>query len=396
MSPPDASAVLSKALEIEQVLSRYDGKNISLYVGGCGFSLFYNKLYELTKNESFQKKSNRWIQFAIENLSTQEIGSSFCGGAAGVAWYLEFLRQKNIIEFDDDFLKELDVTIYDNALDLLHKGKYDFLHAGGGPILYALRKAGDERALSFLKSAVACLDSTKIGLNAGIAWKDLFNEQSTETYNLGMSHGVPSIVNLLLRVHTKGILSRRVALLIEQSLSWILSCRQHENSLSRYATYSKKNQENNEGPSRLAWCYGDLGIGWIFWQAGCLFNNQEWKNEALDIINKSVTRIDPLENPYLDAGICHGTAGIAHFFNRFYEVTNNQDCRARHFFWIRETLSQAKFSDGFAGYKYFNPYIEGKMAPAYSFLDGICGTGVVLLDYLKKDSDWDECFLLSM
>jgi lantibiotic modifying enzyme len=97
-----------------------------------------------------------------------------------------------------------------------------------------------------------------------------------------------------------------------------------------------------------------------------------------------------------DAGICHGTAGIAHIFNRLYRTTKQYRFQEAANYWCLETLKMSKFEDGFAGYKTWHTEEYGGWQPCNNLLEGIAGIGLSLLSFvMPEDPAWDECLLLS-
>ena len=56
------------------------------------------------------------------------------------------------------------------------------------------------------------------------------------------------------------------------------------------------------GYSRLAWCYGDLGIGIILYQAAKTFNDVELENFALEVLLHTTTRKEIEQTQAFDAG----------------------------------------------------------------------------------------------
>ena len=148
--------------------------------------------------------------------------------------------------------------------------------------------------------------------------------------------------------------------------------------------------------SRLAWCYGDLGIASAFWQTGKNNNNTEWKQEAIDILLHTAQRLNTKENLIMDAGICHGAAGVAHIFNRFYKETGIKEFDEARWYWLDQTLQMAKPGTGLAGYQVWNH--KAGWQNEYGLLEGIAGIGLALAGFLTEDVqdlDWDQCLLLS-
>ena len=144
---------------------------------------------------------------------------------------------------------------------------------------------------------------------------------------------------------------------------------------------------------RLAWCYGDLGIGMALWQSGKAVDNKGWKEKGLEILLQSTKRRDLKESLVSDAGICHGSAGVALIFRRMYLETCIEEFNEATNYWITKTLDFAHFVDGLAGYK---TKLASEWKCDYSLLTGISGIGLVLLSYIENNQQkWDEILLLS-
>lgn len=143
----------------------------------------------------------------------------------------------------------------------------------------------------------------------------------------------------------------------------------------------------------MGWCYGDLGVALAMWQAGKVMNQTKWKDKALEVFLYATTRKDPDTEFVKDAGICHGSAGLAMIFRRMYLETGIEEFKTATDHWINETLKNARFEDGLAGYKRLT--MDG-WENDYSLIMGIAGIGLVLISYLTNDAqEWDELFLLS-
>jgi hypothetical protein len=72
------------------------------------------------------------------------------------------------------------------------------------------------------------------------------------------------------------------------------------------------------GPSR--WCLGDLSIAVALLAASEAFEHRQWYDTALE------SALTASEHPtefsgVIDAGLCHGAAGVGHVFNRLHGKT---------------------------------------------------------------------------
>lgn len=94
-----------------------------------------------------------------------------------------------------------------------------------------------------------------------------------------------------------------------------------------------------------------------------------------------------------DAGICHGSAGIAMIYRRMYLETGLNEFKETTMYWIQQILNFATFKNGLAGYK---TLIKDGWICDYTLLMGISSIGLVLLSYIEDNQQsWDELFLLS-
>jgi lantibiotic modifying enzyme len=132
------------------------------------------------------------------------------------------------------------------------------------------------------------------------------------------------------------------------------------------------------------------------WQAARTIQNKEWECIALDILLHTTTRKNPAKERVIDGGICHGSSGIAHIYNRLYQSTGIDVFRDAAIHWIDDTLAKAQFIDGIAGYKTWHSPKYGGWITHTGLLEGVSGIGLVLLSFISDiEPRWDECLLLS-
>jgi hypothetical protein len=94
-----------------------------------------------------------------------------------------------------------------------------------------------------------------------------------------------------------------------------------------------------------------------------------------------------------DAGICHGSAGIAMIYRRMFIDTKLDFFSCATKYWLNQTSNFSVFDDGLAGFK---TCTGNNWENDYSLLTGISGIGLLFLSYLREDQQyWDEIFLLS-
>ena len=392
-----------KITNIFNIVSKADNfiSSIGLLSGKMGLplSLF---IYAVHSHHSKPKRQGLRIIDAVfkEIEQSQNYIFSFCNGLAGIGWTLEHLEQKGYAKYNTNILLEdFDSVLSDVLEHEMKKGNYDFLHGAIGIVLYFISRIHkNEKLLPVLQKFIVHLnDLSEKQPNGSIKWRSVIDYETKKTvYNISLSHGMASIAAILSRLYAiKGLDKKMVEKLLQDCINYIL---EQEIDKDRYGTffpsYALESTEYLHG-SRLAWCYGDLGIAMALWQAGVALQNETWKNKALEVLLFAAEKRKDLEkNMVKDAGLCHGTAGIGHIFYRAWWNTQLLEFKNAADYWFEQTLKISTFADGLAGYKTWHGK-EGWINE-YDLLTGIAGIGLALLTYYHEiEPTWDECLLLS-
>jgi lantibiotic biosynthesis protein len=375
----------------------------SLMVGNTGVALFLYYYWLYTKDDKYLEKGNALI-LEILNLNRHPFYQqhSLCNGSAGFMWAIDHLISNGFIEGDcNELFSEKEPSLNTLMENDIKEGKYDFLHNALGVALYFLNRR-NPRSITYIESLILELERTAEKDIHGLKWKSYENLKSRtkEQYNTGLSHGIASIIAFLGKVNENGILKNKTKDLIYEAVSFLLSLKSDNpniNNESFFPSVVLPNNTGNDHNSRLAWCYGDLGIGIVLWQVAKISQNEEWENMAINLILQTGSRRDPKKTSVIDAGICHGSAGIAHIYNRMYQHTGIEAFKDYAIYWLNDILNKAVFTDGLAGYKAFHPEKEdNNWIQQLGMLEGIAGIGLVLLSSITDiEPKWDECLLLS-
>lgn len=361
-----------------------------LYNFVCGQTITLDRFYEDANNK------------LIEILSQQNkiAHYSFCIGVAGFFWAYNFFIKNNFINTGINITHNY-INLFKISIGELKQNNYDYLHGSLGICLNALENI-DENAQQYLNEVINILSINADKNLYGISWKSIEFESKTEMYNLGLSHGLPSIITIISYIYEAGIAKEKCLELLQGSINWLLQQKLPEGSLSifPYSVPVEKPENYQPAPSRLAWCYGDLGIARSLWLAGKATDNETWQQEAINIMLHASKRRNLEENKVYDAGLCHGSAGIAHIFNRFYQDTKIEEFKTAATYWYKVTLDFARFEDGIGGYKKYvpsqNESEEGRWENSAGILEGSAGIGLALLAAISNEEPkWDRCLLLS-
>jgi lantibiotic modifying enzyme len=386
-------ALLEKIVDIEKSIVP-GSLSPSLHAGEMGKTIFYSHLSSYLQSEKYTAEIERSILSVFDSLNTKYINPTFCTGLAGILFGIEYLKRKGLIQLEENFDDSI-AFLKQSALQYGMNGNFDFLHGAGG-IVYCLLTM-QEKDEDFINLWLELLWQHAQKNEEGLfVWETVIDAtKGSRGLNLSLSHGISSQIVLLsetLKRYPDNKLARQ---LLEGSIGYLLSCKNKQGTRNKFPSYIDENRTGDT--SRLSWCYGDLGNAIALWRAGCTVNHEQWKEEAIEILLFSSQRRDLEKESVIDAGFCHGSAGIAHIFNRFYLETGLKEFDEARLYWAGKTIEMAQFNDGMAGYKFFDG-IEKQYTNKDNALDGVVGVALVLLGLLsekKDDIDWDSCFLMS-
>jgi lantibiotic modifying enzyme len=231
--------------------------------------------------------------------------------------------------------------------------------------------------------------------NGAIRCLTIIGEKGKTGYNISLSHGIASVIVFLSKVYSLGFSKEKVYGLLDGTVNYLLSQQLDSRKFnSCFPNFDIKSAKPFN--SRLSWCYGDLGIGISLFQASLATKNKKLEEKTINLLLHSTKRKDLDENLVKDAGLCHGTAGIAHIYNRMYQYTHNEKFKDSACYWFDETLKMAYYRNGLAGYKAGRPEKQGGAKNEAGFLEGIAGIGLALISAISNiEPTWDECLLLS-
>lgn len=375
--------------KLQKIYAEFDKKileldDFSLMIGSPGVILF---LFEYEKKfNNKNKKSSNYFKKMTETFETAlHYPFTFANGLAGTYWLLNYLNDKKYIKLDTSEIEiYLQTFLGKNSALLLQEKNIDYLHGLGG-FYVPFTDTSKQNDIDVLLSAFELKENKLL-----MPYKySMMGKLTDNSYNMGLAHGYPSYIRLLTLNSTNNLYFEQVC-----QLKNVVDSSKLNAQKSLYPFVFHTDEVNTS--SRLAWCYGDLGIAASFWLAGKKFDQPQWQEEAVQILQHSTKRRNLEENQVLDAAFCHGAAGIAHIYNRYYKETGLKEFDDARWYWLNQTLQMATYQDGLAGFK----SLQGKQGYQnnYSLLEGIAGIGMVLLGFLTddiKELNWDRCMLLS-
>lgn len=396
-----------KLKEIDAIIrSKYSEESqIGVLAGLSGISLFqfyYSKYLDIDDNADIGVEI---LTKSIDMINEGYNYPTFCTGIAGAGWVLDHLEQEEFMDADnDELLPELDQYIRTFMVADMKNGNYDFLHGAIGYAFYFLNRYRNTKSeelkdkyKTILLEFIDLLEELGENYEEGkYRWiSELSIETKEKGYNLSLSHGMSSIIGILTKMHVYDDFKDKTETMLKGAINYILSFQNKDfNAYSLFPSWIDGKEADSK--SRLAWCYGDLGIAIRFWYASKTLGDKALGENAIEIIKHGARRVTQENHLVKDAGVCHGSYGNAQMFLRMYKETGVQEFKDATDFWIDHGIKSAIHDDGgYAGYKQWKG-ADGEWTPEISLLEGIAGIGLSILDYLADyNATWDECLMIS-
>jgi len=127
---------------------------------------------------------------------------------------------------------------------------------------------------------------------------------------------------------------------------------------------------------RVAWCYGDLGIGNTFYIVSKFINDVDLKNYAINILLKTAERRGFEKTKVSDDGICHGSSGNGIIFNKLFKETGFLEFSNAVEYYLQMAIGEDEVFN-----EVKNNKKDKQSLNTASLLTGEAGRGVFLLDY---------------
>lgn len=378
------------------------------------------------------------LERCTEALATTPLSPDLYGGFSGVAWTAEHLYSPRFApaasgaetprtsetpetpeatEDDaEDPLEEIDAALMRYLDHSPWTADYDLIRGLTGFGVYALERLPRPSAVACLTKIVDRFAETAEHGAQGITWHtapELLPDWQRAIfpggyYNLGVAHGVPAVVAMLGataaaagRMGAAGDraaadLAERARFLGEGASRWLLAQQMPAGNPFRFGTTFSP--EAPPQRSRLAWCYGDPGIAAALLVTARARGDAALERVAIELALEAGNRPAELSG-VRDAGLCHGSAGLAHLFNRMYQETGEPRLAAISRHWFEHALDFRQPGKGLAGYLAFtfeDDAVTEKWRADPGLLEGAAGIGLALLAGLDDfEPAWDRVLMLS-
>jgi lantibiotic biosynthesis protein len=317
-------------------------------------------------------------------------------GAAGTGFAIAHISEPGTVEAS---LEPIDTLIFD-AIAAQPPAHYDLISGLVGIGVYLVERGDAPTARRALDRLIDHLLARGEQTADGIAWftspELLPHHQLAQfphgAFNCGVAHGIPGVVALLARVAGLPGTSERARDAAVATLGWLAARRLDGGGYPAWVT--RGNASRGE-LTRTAWCYGDAGVALATWSATSRLGLATTDAVALA---RACARRPPDRCGVVDAGLCHGAAGLAHIYNRFYQASREPEFRTAATAWFEAALAMRR-PDGLAGFLACESADDGVLAwqPMTSMLMGVIGIGLALLAAIEPTAPgWDRTMLCEL
>jgi lantibiotic biosynthesis protein len=379
-----------------------DSSDASLAGGTAGLGVLYGYLSEVDPRSRYRERATRFLERAADAVASVTMSPALFGGFSGVAWAMRHLEGRVLDRNGGSSTAEVDRVLRAYVSRPGWVGEYDLVSGLVGLGVYALERLPAPAAIGCLEGVVDRLAEIATRRDGGNTWltppeilPDWQRRQSPRGYyNLGLAHGVPGVIVVLGAACAAGIRPRKARKLLDGAVAWLLRQERTEKSGSRFSSWSGFRSKRES--CRSAWCYGDPGVAAALFSAARSVGESEWERKALEIARGVARSVD--RAGVVDAGLCHGAAGLGHLFNRMYQATRDEDLGETARFWFERALEMRQPGRGIGGFRAQAARENGARywEDEEGILTGASGIALALLAATTSvEPEWDRMLLLS-
>jgi len=368
--------------------------HFSLLDGYAGIAVFFAYLHLTSACKEDLDYAVEVLDRAVDGVAEMVVPPSLYTGFSGVGWAIEHLRPLiparhlgGARDLARELSEELQGTDWNRSFELLE--------GAVGIGVYGLERQPEEEAAGWLAAAAAHLARTAERSRTGAAWR-VRPDIPFSICELGIAHGQAGVIAFLGAAYAAGVAPAETGRLARRGMAWLLA---NQLPAGERSTFPRcVDPLGDPQTTRLAWCTGDLGISAALLSAARHTGQRTAEREALALARRSAARRDELAETR-DACLCHGTAGIAHIFNRLFHATGEAAFADAARFWIERTFAIRRPGEGIAGFPAWALNAQGE--PGWraepGFLHGAAGVGLALLAAVSPvEPAWDRVMLLSL
>lgn len=295
------------------------GDDISLFRGICGEILMYYELYDYYGSTVLKKKSDELIDKLLRSVSNCS-KINFFEGYAGLLYTLAYLTNRQFLDTNSEVFEIFDKHFEKFVCLSTKRENYDLLIGIIGiGIYYIERNKRKHNKSAFIFSIIDSLIALSVKLNDTLFWlyhHEHDKKNGDSIVNLGFLHGMPSILAFFIICYKEGYVVEHLTEVIHKGMSFLNRYVSNPDFVSfpYYVNIDNDHRHFTNKTTKLGYCYGDLSLIHLYYQAASIFDRSDYAETADKIILKKLPQVlynDEGDNPYF----CHGLSGIIFLYH---------------------------------------------------------------------------------
>jgi lantibiotic modifying enzyme len=307
----------------------------SLASGSAGLAVCSAQFARTRADQQAAEAALTHLEVAVDTVVTSTLSSSLYSGFTGIAWAVE-LVDRLLGAGGEDVSGDIDDALARLLRRYPADAPYDLTGGLAGLGVYALacwpRLGAVQCALGVVEQLARRARHDRDGV---FWWSPQRRPGLPGGVDLGVAHGIAGVIPFLARADRLGLARQIVRPLLDGAVSWLLA---HLADSPAGPTVPYLAADGvAPGPARSAWCHGDPGVAIALLLAARDATEPAWAAVATDLAVRAAVR-PPYQSGVADAGLCHGSAGLAHLFNRMHQLTAEPVLADAARFWVERTL----------------------------------------------------------
>ncbi len=366
----------------------------SLVSGHAGRALAMAIVAAVGGDKIYRRHAADHIEEALRLAGNQDLTPSLYHGFAGIALVAEQLQSRRLVPLLCD-LSDIDRLLLDYVETRSSYALHDVVQGLIGIGLYFLERNRRTSYRAHIDAVVAALARTATLESDGLSWRATTNAMLQllpagaphgHIADLGVAHGSAGVVLFLARVLRDFPDSTSARSLLSSSVRFLLAQEMAAPPASRFPHVVGMGTDA-QAIQRVAWCYGDLGVGYALAEAGkCgeTFARPSAERTILSLANLAPASI---VHDADDPTYCHGSAGRAHLLHMLALMFRSQLIGMAAESHLQHAINHI-----------FTP-VAGSAATCEiltnrSLLNGPAGVALVLATWSERRVGWWSHFLL--
>ena len=389
------AGMLALANDICSEASKQDvAADPTLITGHAGRALALAVIGTCVGNKSFIQRACEHLDEALTLLREQDLSPSLYHGFTGVVLVVEQLESRGLLPEMCD-LREIDEVLRDYVESRSTPTSHDVVQGLVGIGVYQLERSYRTRDRVPLVALVAALKRAATTTEKGTAWNATTlsmrglvppEAKPDAIADLGLAHGSAGVIAFLSRVLRASPECSDARELMTSSTSYLLSQLAGPVPGAHFPHAVVYGAAANH-IQRVAWCYGDLGIGYALAQAGLCGLMQASRVAEDSILALADIVPEALSCDADDATYCHGAAGRAHVLHSLTQMMRSPNIEASAFSHLDHAV-ELLFAQSSGANSIVNPLQSA------SLLNGPLGVALVLATWNVERMSWWSRFLL--